>query len=219
MCRSSRPNYNQHHQSIFVNRHISHAIQRFSRQTTSQKAIPGQGTPLKLPSNLESIFLIQTVGTSRPLPSQRLSHLKQSPKPKSICLHKTSLYRNTSHLARQQTCHGNRSSTSPLFVPLRHLCCYRYNRPHHTYSLNIIFIWNFWNCPIMDQVVPFLSLLHCECCWSHILSANRYLWCSSRFCSLPPSVHSLHLPTQQTNFLISYRSRPSYQKILPFIQT
>src|SRR6218665_1475130 len=83
MCRPSRPNYNQHHQSIFVNRHISHAIQRFSRQTTSQKAIPGQGTPLKLPSNLESIFLIQTVGTRRPLPSQRLSHLKQSPKPKS----------------------------------------------------------------------------------------------------------------------------------------
>src|SRR6218665_1796101 len=112
MCRSSRPNYNQHHQSIFVNRHISHAIQRFSRQTTSQKAIPGQGTPLKLPSNLESIFLIETVGTSRPLPSQRLSHLKQSSKPKSIRLHKTSLYRNTTHLAIQQTCHGNRSSTS-----------------------------------------------------------------------------------------------------------
>src|SRR6218665_1868 len=65
MCRPSRPNYNQHHQSIFVNRHISHAIQRFSRQTTSQKAIPRQGTPLKLPSNLESIFLIQTVGKSR----------------------------------------------------------------------------------------------------------------------------------------------------------
>src|SRR6218665_1123885 len=56
MRRPSRPNYNQHHQSIFVNRHISHAIQRFSRQTTSQKAIPGQGTPLKLPSYLESIF-------------------------------------------------------------------------------------------------------------------------------------------------------------------
>src|SRR6218665_1190965 len=74
MRRPSRPNYNQHHQSIFVNRHISHAIQRFSRQTTSQKAIPGQGTPLKLPSNLESNFLIQTVGTSRPFPSQRLYH-------------------------------------------------------------------------------------------------------------------------------------------------
>src|SRR6218665_1034541 len=59
-------------------------------------------------SNLESIFLIQTVGTSRPFPSQRLSHLKQSPKPKSIRLHKTSLYRNTTHLAIQQTCHGNR---------------------------------------------------------------------------------------------------------------
>src|SRR6218665_2678903 len=72
MRRPSRPNYNQHHQSIFVNRHISHAIQRFSRQTASQKAIPGQGTPLKLPSNFESIFLIQTVGTSRPFPSQRL---------------------------------------------------------------------------------------------------------------------------------------------------
>src|SRR6218665_3121355 len=99
MCRPSRPNYNQHHQSIFVNRHISHAIQRFSRQTTSQKAIPGLGTPLKLPSNLESIFPIQTVGASRPLPSQRLSHLKQSPKPKSIRLHKTPLYRNTTHLA------------------------------------------------------------------------------------------------------------------------
>src|SRR6218665_324103 len=107
MCRPSRPNYNQHNQSIFVNRHISHAIQRFSRQTTSQKAIPGQGTPLKLPSNLESIFLIQTVGTSRPLPSQRLSHLKQSPKPKSTRLHKTPLYRNTTHLAIQQTCNGN----------------------------------------------------------------------------------------------------------------
>src|SRR6218665_3259022 len=99
MRRPSRPNYNQHHQSIFVNRHISHAIQRFSRQTTSQKAIPGQGTPFKLPSNFESIFLIQTIGTSRPFPSQRLSHLKQSPKPKSIRLHKTSLFRNTTHLA------------------------------------------------------------------------------------------------------------------------
>src|SRR6218665_2084764 len=102
MCRPSRPHYNQHHQSIFVNRHISHAIQRFSRQTTSQKAIPGQGTPLKLPSILEPIFLTQTVGTSRPLPSQRLSDLKQSPKPKSIRLHKTSLYRNTTHLAIQK---------------------------------------------------------------------------------------------------------------------
>src|SRR6218665_1617018 len=124
MCRPSRPNYNQHHQSIFVNRHISHAIQRFSRQTTSQKAIPGQGTPLKLPSNLESIFPIQTVGTSRPLPSQRLSHLKQSPKPKSIRLHKIPLYRNTTYLTIQQTWHGNRSSTSLLFVPHRHLCCF-----------------------------------------------------------------------------------------------
>ena len=38
-------------------------------------------------SNLESIFPIQTVGTSRPLPSQRLSQLKKSPKPKSIRLH------------------------------------------------------------------------------------------------------------------------------------
>src|SRR6218665_3877515 len=67
MCRPSRPNYNQHHQSIFVNRHISHAIQRFSRQTTSQKAIPGQGTPLKLPSNLEPILskLLERVVLSR----------------------------------------------------------------------------------------------------------------------------------------------------------
>src|SRR6218665_2385279 len=127
MRRPSRPNYNQHHQSIFVNRHISHAIQRFSRQTTSQKAIPGQGTPLKLPSNLEPIFLIETVGTSRPLPSQRLSPLKQSSKPKSIRLHKTSLSRNATPLAIQQTCHGNRSSTSLLFMPLRHICCLRHN--------------------------------------------------------------------------------------------
>src|SRR6218665_1592011 len=74
-----------------------------------------------------SIFLIQTVGTSRPLPSQRLSHLKQSSKPKSIRLHKTSLYRNTTHLAIQQTCHGNRSSTSFLFMLVRHLCCLRHN--------------------------------------------------------------------------------------------
>src|SRR6218665_382881 len=100
-----------------------HCTSRF----TSQKAIPGQGTPLKLPSNLESIFLIQTVETSRPLPSQRLFHLKQSPKPKSIRLYKTSLYRNTTHLAIQQTCHGNRLSTSFLFMPLRHLCCLRHN--------------------------------------------------------------------------------------------
>src|SRR6218665_1061704 len=69
------------------------------------------------------VLLSSLVGTSRPLPSQRLSHLKQSSKPKSICLHKTSLYRNTTHLAIQQTCHGNRSSTSLLFMPLRHLCC------------------------------------------------------------------------------------------------
>src|SRR6218665_1625217 len=113
MCRPSRPNYNQHHQSIFVNRHISHAIQRFSRQTTSQKAIPGLGTPLKLPSNLESIFPIQTVGASRPLPSQRLSHLKQSPKPKSIRLHKTPLYRNTPHLAIQLDLEASSLLTNP----------------------------------------------------------------------------------------------------------
>src|SRR6218665_2463640 len=29
MRRSSRPNYNQNHQSIFVNRHVSHAIMQF----------------------------------------------------------------------------------------------------------------------------------------------------------------------------------------------
>src|SRR6218665_3155776 len=168
MCRPSRPNYNQHHQSIFVNRHISHAIQRFSRQTTSQKAIPGQGTPLKLPSNLESIFSIQTTGTNRPLPSQRLSHLKQSPKPKSIRLHKPSLYRNTTHLSIQQTCHGNRSLTSLLFMPLRHLCCLRHNLPHHTYSSPLVFIWNLWNRPIVDQFVPYLTLFHCQRRWSHI---------------------------------------------------
>src|SRR6218665_2753608 len=55
------------------------------------KNIPRQGTPLKLPFNLQSIFPIQTFGTSRPLPCQRLSHLKQSPKPKPIRIHKTSL--------------------------------------------------------------------------------------------------------------------------------
>src|SRR6218665_201977 len=92
-----------------------------------KKALLGQGTPLKLPSNLESIFPIQTVGTSRPLPSQRLSHLKQSSKPISIRLHKTPLYRNTTHLTTQQTCHDNRSSTNLLFMPLRHLCCFQHN--------------------------------------------------------------------------------------------
>src|SRR6218665_466783 len=124
MRRPSRPNYNQHHQSIFVNRTFPMQFKDSVVKPLLKKVIPGQGTPLKLPSNLESIFLIQTVGTSRPLPSQRLSHLKQSPKPKSNRLHKTSLYRNTTtHLAIQQTCHGNRSSTSLLFMPLRHLCC------------------------------------------------------------------------------------------------
>src|SRR6218665_1071514 len=39
-------------------------------------------------------------------------------------------------------------------------------------------------------------------------SANPHLWCFSRFCSRPPSVHSLHRPTQQTNFLIIRRSSP-----------
>src|SRR6218665_935698 len=39
-------------------------------------------------------------------------------------------------------------------------------------------------------------------------SANPHLWCFSRFCSRPPSVHSLHRPTQQTNFLILCRSSP-----------
>src|SRR6218665_954945 len=86
-----------------------------------------EGTPLKLPSNLESVFPIQTVATTRPLPSQRLSHPKQSPKPKSTRLHNTPLYRNTTHLAIQQTCHGSRSSTSLLFMPLRHICCLRHN--------------------------------------------------------------------------------------------
>src|SRR6218665_2524440 len=66
MRNRSRPNYNRNHQSIFINPHVSHAIQRFSRQTTSQKTIPRQITPLKLPSNLESIFPIQTFGTSCP---------------------------------------------------------------------------------------------------------------------------------------------------------
>ena len=65
-------------------------------------------------------------------------------------------------------------------------------------------IWNLWNRPIMDQVVPFLTFFHRECCLSHIQSAN--LWCFSRFCSRSPSVHSLHLPTQQANFLIHCRS-------------
>src|SRR6218665_390894 len=31
----------------------------------------------------------------------------------------------------------------------------------------------------MDQVVPHLTLFHCQCRWS----ANPHLWCSSRFCS------------------------------------
>ena len=48
--------------------------------------------PFHLNAALESIFPIQTFGTSRPLPSQRLSRLKQSPKPKSIRLHKTPLW-------------------------------------------------------------------------------------------------------------------------------
>src|SRR6218665_997669 len=100
MRRPSRPNYNQHHQSIFVNRHIIHAIQRFSRQTTSQKAIPGQGTPLKLPSNLESIFLIQTVGTSRPLPSpQTISETQINPPTHNITLPKHCSPRYTTNLS------------------------------------------------------------------------------------------------------------------------
>src|SRR6218665_1303917 len=72
----------------------------------------------------------------------------------------------------------------------------------------IVSIWNLGNSPIMDQVVPHLTLFHCQCCWSHIESANPHLWCSSRFCSRPTSVHSLHRPTQQTNFLILCRSSP-----------
>src|SRR6218665_4209532 len=62
----------------------------------------------------------------------------------------------------------------------------------------------------MDQVVPHLTLFHCQCRWSHIQSAIPHLWCSSRFCSRLPSVHSLHRPTQQTNFLILCRSSPLY---------
>src|SRR6218665_3115690 len=76
-------------------RHVGTFVKSFTHTCLWRFAVKlRQGTPLKLPSNLESIFLIQTVGTSRPFPSQRLSHLKQSPKPKSIRLHKTSLYRN-----------------------------------------------------------------------------------------------------------------------------
>src|SRR6218665_48442 len=80
-----RPYYNQNHQSIFINRQFPHAIQRLSHQTTSRKPPSARNSSQK--SNLESIFPIQTVGTSRPLPSQRLSQLKKSPKPKSIRQH------------------------------------------------------------------------------------------------------------------------------------
>ena len=65
-----------------------------------------------------------------------------------------------------------------------------------------ILVWIHWNCLFLDSLLPFISVLLCWYQWHQISSLSTSLWCSSRFCSWPSSLHSLYNSTQHNNFSI-----------------
>src|SRR6218665_2939995 len=161
MRRPSRPNYNQHHQSIFVNRHISHAIQRFSRQTTSQRAI-----------SLDKELL------SNYRPISNLSFLSKLSE--RVVLSRLKGYLTSNNLLNpNQSAYTKHHSTETLLTSLYNkrvmaighqqvscLCLLDISAAFDTIDHTIL-----THCLYLEtREQPYLTsaLFHCQCRWSHI---------------------------------------------------
>ena len=81
-------------------------------------------------------------------------------------------------------------------------CCLWHYWPFHFSASPQILVWIHWNCLILDSLLPFISVLLCWYQWHQISSLSTSLWCTSRFCSWPSSLHSLYNSTQHNNLSI-----------------
>ena len=88
-------------------------------------------------------------------------------------------------------------------------CCLRHHWPSNSSASPKILVWIHWNCLLWDSLLPVISVLLFWYQW-HQFSLSTSLWCSSRFCSWPFSLHSLYNSTRHNNFSSICRPQTLY---------
>src|SRR6218665_3895869 len=199
MRKPSRPNYNQNHQSILVNRNV----------------FPCNSKIQSLNHFSKSHLLTRNSQTTRRVLNQSLLS-KQSER--VILSHLKGYLTSNNLLNPNQSAYTKHHSTETLLISL-------YNKlvmaiGHQQVSCLCLLAFGTIDHTILSHRLSSLfGISRTTLSWikftsPHALSLSMslvtQLICKSspRFCSRPPSVHSLHRPTQQTNFLILCRSSP-----------